>query len=100
MVDGLSFKSSSFVRNQTAVDVLDFNASNWNFMNLAMESNTNLAKGWLQKNGGHQYIQNVSCAGVKGNPMSDCFSLSITGTNILGLKKTSFVTNALTVYDS
>lgn len=100
MVDGMSFKNSSFLRNQTAVDVLDFNASNWNVMNLLMHSETDLAMGWNQKNGGHQSLQNVECSGLEAHPMSDCIRLSITGTNILGLKKTGYTTNALTVHES
>lgn len=100
MVDGLSLKHSSFVSNQTAVRNLSANASNWNIMNLKVTSGSTGARGWDQKGGGNQSLQNVTCQGSPTYPMLDCIRLSITGTYLAGLKQTDRVTNALTIFES
>ena len=101
MVDGLSFKNITFADNQTAVRSLSANASNWNVMNLKMTSSTASAIGWDQRGGGHQSIQNVTCQGASSQlAMTDCIKLSNTGTYLAGVKPTTHVTNALTVWES
>lgn len=100
MVDGLSFKNSTFIDNQTAVRSLSANASNWNVMNLKMTSSTSGAIGWDQRGGGHQSLQGVTCLGSPSHSMTDCIKLSNTGTYLAGLKQTNHVTNALTIWES
>jgi hypothetical protein len=100
MVDGLSLKNSTFVNNQTAVRIFSGNASNWNIMNLKLNSDSANANGWDQKNGGHQSLQNITCQGSSSHPMSNCIRLSMTGTYLAGVKPASHVTNGLTVFDS
>lgn len=100
MVDGFSMKNTTFLDNLTAVRSLSANASNWNIMNLKMTSSSADAIGWDQAGGGHQSLQNVTCQGSPSYAMSDCIKLSNTGTYLAGLKQTSRVTNALTVFES
>jgi hypothetical protein len=101
MVDGMSVKNNTFQDNQTAVRSLSANASNWNVMNLKMMSSTANAIGWEQRGGGHQSLQNVICQGASSQlMMTDCIKLSNTGTYLAGLKPTTRVTNALTVWES
>ena len=96
MVDGLSWKNNSFVNNKTAVSIFSGNFSNWNVMNLSMESNSAGAVGWYQLYGGHLVQQNVTCKGTSSNPMNDCIKLDMAALYLTGLKKMQHVTNALT----
>lgn len=95
MVDGLSWKNIKFVNNMTAASVLPANISNWNIMDLSMESNSTDAVGWHQSNSGNS-MQNVTCQGTDSNPMKHCIKLDIAGTYLTGFKKTQNVENALT----
>lgn len=95
MVDGFSWKNISFVNNITAASVFSQNLSNWNVMNLSIESNSDGALGWYQRYGGHLTLQSVMCKGTS-YPMTHCVKLDVTGTYLTGLKQTQNVTNALT----
>lgn len=96
MVDGLSWKNISFVNNKTAAAyIFSSNLSNWNIMDLSMESKDSNATGWHQITAGNS-MQNVTCRGTL-NPMNHCIKLDIAATHLTGLKKTQNVTNALTL---
>ncbi len=95
MIDGISFKNLSFVNNQTGVRVFSGNASNWNIMNLRIDSNTANAFGWHQTYGGNS-MQNVECQGSISNDMTHCIKMDMAGIYLTGFKRTSNVINALT----
>lgn len=98
MIDGVSLKHLSFFSNDTGVEIFSSNASNWNIMDLNIESDSFEAEGWYQTNGGYQGFQRVSCQGTKTNNMKDCLRLGMTsGTYLTDLKPTQYVTNALTI---
>ena len=102
MIDGVSMKSMSFVNNTTAVLNTSSNASNWNVMDLNVQSNIAESVGWSQITGGHQGLQDVSCS-VTGTliTMQDCIRVQMAGGFYLNrLKQTTKVTNALTVGES
>jgi hypothetical protein len=100
MIDGASFKNLSFFGNKTAVEVYSGNASNWNIMNLHIESNTPNAEGWYQTTGGHQGFQRVTCKGTLNGKMKDCIRLMMGSLYLTDLKQTTHVTNALTIENS
>lgn len=95
MVDGCSLKNVRFVNNRTAASVFSSNLSNWNIMNLSMESNTPDALGWYQITAGGS-MQNVTCQGTGANPMKHCIKLDMAGIYLTGFKRTADVENALT----
>ncbi|HEX8251480.1 MAG TPA: hypothetical protein VF599_25120 [Pyrinomonadaceae bacterium] len=95
MVDGVSWKNIRFVNNQIAAHVVPQNVSNWNIMELKMESDKPASVGWHHVNTGNS-MQNVTCSGTQTEPMSDCIKLEMAGTHLSGLRKTSNVNNALT----
>ncbi len=98
MIDGVSMKNLSFVNNATAVLNTSSNSSNWNVMNLSIQSIATDALGWTQVFGGHQGLQDVSCTGTSTASMKDCIRIQMVGGFFLnGLKQTTHVTNALTV---
>lgn len=98
MIDGVSMKSLSFVNNATAVLNTSANSSNWNVMDLNIQTNATDTLGWTQVYGGHQSLQDVSCTGGSTGKMKDCIRLQMVGGFFLnGLKQTTHVTNALTV---
>jgi hypothetical protein len=98
MIDGMSLRNFSFINNSTAVRVFSGNASNWNVNGLNIESSTANAVGWHQTYGGHQGLQNVNCQGAPLYKMKDCIRLEMSGGIYLtGLKRTTNVTNALTI---
>jgi hypothetical protein len=98
MIDGVSLKNLTFINNATAVANTSANASNWNVMNLSIQSSTTDAVGWSQVTGGHQGLQDVVCSGAPSVKMKDCLRLQMVGGFYLnGLKKTTHVTNALTI---
>ncbi len=96
MLDGVSLKNMTLVNNQTAVRIASSNTSNWNVMDLTMESNSADALGWYQSTGWTS-LQNVTCRGTTANPMKDCIRMVIASTYLTGLKQTQNVTNALTI---
>ena len=97
MVDGVSMKSMTFVNNTTGVKIASGNASNWNIMNLVVQSTSGSAVGWDQASSGHQGLQDVRCTGTS-SAMSDCIKLVATGGFFLNdLRQTQNVTNALTI---
>ena len=102
MIDGVSLKNISFVNNATAFLNTSSNTSNWNVMDLNIQSNINDAVGWSQVYGGHQGLQDVRCTGVGTLiTMKDCIRVQMVGGFYLnGLKPTTKVTNALTVGES
>lgn len=95
MSDGLSWKNLKFVNNMTAASLDSSNLSNWNVMNLSIDSNSAYATGWYQKEGGSS-LQNVTCRATS-NTMKDCLELQMAGVYLTGLKNTQNVTNALTI---
>lgn len=96
-IDGMSMKNMTFLNNKTAVKIFSGNASNWNVMNLSMQAGVEGATGWNQKYGGFQGLQGVTCQGTTVT-MEDCIRLEIvSGFNLLGLKQTQNVNNAVTV---
>jgi hypothetical protein len=98
MIDGVSMKSLSFVNNATAALNTSSNSSNWNVMNLSIQTVASEALGWTQVFGGHQGLQDVSCTGTSEAVMKECIKLQMVGGFFLnGLRQTTFVTNALTV---
>ena len=97
MIDGLSFKNMTFINNTTAVANTSANSSNWNVMDLNIQSTSNVGMGWTQYYGGHQGLQDVRCTGTT-NQMTDCIKLQMVGGFYLnGLRRTTNVLNALTV---
>lgn len=98
-VDGISLKNMSFVNNTAAINIFSGNASNWNAMNLNIQSASSQAAGWSQTYGGIHGLQGVTCQGPSSGPaMQDCIRLQETeGFYLSGLKKTQYVTNALTL---
>ena len=99
MVDGISWKNIKFVDNLISGSVLPSNISNWNIINLAMESNSSGAVGWHHANTGAMF-QNVTCKGTSTYKMDHCFKLEIAGIYLTGLKKTDYVTNDVTFFDN
>jgi hypothetical protein len=99
MMDGYSWKNLKLINNVTGFEVDSSNTSNWNVMNVEVESDRDESRGWDQKGGGNS-IQNISCQGDDGEPMVDCVRLEITTSYLTGLKRTTDVTNALTIKES
>lgn len=98
MMDSIGLKNLKFVNNKTAVSMASSNASNWNIMNLEMQSNSATADGWMQENGGHQSFQTVKCSGVSAAaPMESCLRLDTTGAAVLGIRPGANVTNMVTL---
>lgn len=100
MIDGASFKNMTFINNATAALNTSQNSSNWNVMNVNIQTNSNAAVGWSQIYGGHQGLQDVRCTGTDSplGKMEDCIKVRMVGGFFLnGLRKTSYVTNALTI---
>jgi hypothetical protein len=95
MSDGLSWKNLKFINNKTAASLASSNLSNWNVMNLSIDSNSANAAGWYQKTGGSS-LQNVTCRATS-NTMRDCLELQMAGVYLTGLKNNLNVTNALTI---
>lgn len=97
MIDGASFKNMTFINNTTAALNTSQNSSNWNVMNLNIQSSSSVGVGWNQNYGGHQGLQDVTCTGTT-SPMVDCIRVAMVGGFYLnGLRQTTNVTNALTV---
>ena len=97
MIDGISMKDLTFINNKTAVSLTSSNASNWNVMNLRVQTNSSTAVGWSQTTGGHQGLQDVRCQGVSA-AMKDCIFFQYSGAFYLnGLRQPQNVTNAVTV---
>lgn len=96
MLDGVSLRNFSFVNNKTSVRINGSNISNWNVMDIAMQSNSANAEGWDQKYGGNS-IQNISCQGTSNADMKDCVRLEMGASYISNLKKTQYVTNVVTI---
>jgi hypothetical protein len=98
MIDGVGVKDVSFYNNGTAVKIDSSNISNWNVMDVKMETADESAYGWDQNYGGHIGIQDVSCEGSdKSIVFEECIKLNISTIFINDLKKTQFVVNGLTV---
>lgn len=98
MIDGISFKHLNFINNVQAVNIFSSNASNWNVLNLKMESTVNNALGWNQGYGGNIGIQNVGCKGLSAtNKMQDCIALKMSSMFLNDFRKPLFVENALTI---
>jgi len=100
MIDSMSMKNMTFINNHTAIRNNSANSSNWNAMNLNVTSSTSATSaGWLQRSGGHQTVQGMTCQGASETyKMGDCVRLEMTGAVYLsGLKRTTNVTNALTI---
>lgn len=98
MLDGYSMKSLTFKDNITAVDLFSANTSNWNVMDLRMESDRNHNVGWHQKTGGHVGLQSVFCEGDSEQYMKHCLDLQmVSGFFLNDLKQTQFTTNAVTI---
>jgi Pectate lyase superfamily protein/Bacterial Ig domain len=92
MIDGISLKHLTFADNTTSAKLFSHNSSNWNVMNLQMETG---AAGWDQHAGGGQGFQNVRCEGL-----ADCFKVQlVTNMFLNGMRKTQDVDNALTVLE-
>ena len=97
MIDGLSFKDLTFINNTTAALNTSQNSSNWNVMNLTIQSSSPGALGWIQHYGGHQGLQDVTCTGTSGQ-MTDCIRVEMVGGFYLNrLRRTTNVLNSLTV---
>lgn len=97
MIDGVSLKNVKFVNNSIAASVFSSNVSNWNIMDLSMESNSAGTVGWHQTTSG-TFMQNVTCrGGSASNKMEDCIKLDTASIYLTGLKQTQYVTNALTI---
>lgn len=92
MLDGVSLKNITFLNNTTAAKITSQNTSNWNIMDLTIESNSVDAVGWYQNWTGDS-LQNVTCRG----PMSDCIKLRMGAIYLTGLKQTQNVTHAVTI---
>lgn len=99
MVDGVSWKNIKFVDNLTSASVLPSNISNWNIIGLSMESNSSGAVGWFHSNTGALF-QNVACKGTSSNVMEHCFKLEMAGIYLTGLKKSDYVKNDVTFWDT
>lgn len=98
MIDGVGVKDVSFYNNETAVRINSSNISNWNVMDVKMQTADTSAVGWDQNGGGHIGVQDVSCAGASQTiRLEECIRLNISTIFINDLKKTQFVTNGLTV---
>ncbi|HEV7684908.1 MAG TPA: hypothetical protein VGO68_22555 [Pyrinomonadaceae bacterium] len=100
MIDGISLKNMTFINNGTAVFNTSANASNWNVIDLNIQSNAANAIGWRQITGGHQGLQDVKCTGsaTPSAEMKDCILVQMPGGFYLNkLRQTVDVTNALTI---
>jgi len=95
MVDGISWKNINFVGNSTAASVAPSNISNWNIINLNMESSSYQAVGWYHANTGNS-TQNVTCKGSETYHMKDCIRLEMASIYLTGLKATDNVDNDIT----
>jgi len=95
MIDGLSWKNLTFINNQTAARIQSQNLSNWNVMNVSIQSNAPNADGWYQITGGNS-MQNISCKGTNANYMRHCIKYDMTATYLTGFKPTEYVNYSLT----
>jgi hypothetical protein len=100
MIDGISLKNMSFVNNATSVSVDSSNISNWNVMDLTLNTSTPSAEGWYQTYGGHIGLQDVSCTGSPSYYMADCIRLQMSSNFLNGVKQTLYVSNGLNIAEN